>query len=347
MGDLWSLHIYKNLRDTNVIVRKNTLMVLTHLILNDMIKVRDSISEIALLLEDSHASISDLARLFFQELSKKGKNPIYNILPDTISRLSNNEQITDETFKYIMKFLLAFICRDKQKENLIEKLCNRYSSSTDLRSWRYISYCLSLLNYSDRLMRKVCDEELVKKYADKVYDDEIFSYFREIQAKCKKHVSLQYKETFDSWVAYIAQRHAEGKQDEATNERAMQNLNKKTKKQKRQKKKQTNSESDSNSNDEMDIDELLESDNESEDESESEQQVQRQRGRGRGRGSKAKKAKSARARGRGRGRGRGRAAKSSKREADATDSDEDDDDDDEEEESEQSIVEEESSTQSD
>merc|ERR1712129_544341 len=69
--DLWSLHIYKNLRDTNVIVRKNTLMVLTHLILNDMIKVRDSISEIALLLEDSHASISDLARLFFQELSKK------------------------------------------------------------------------------------------------------------------------------------------------------------------------------------------------------------------------------------------------------------------------------------
>eukprot|EP00488_Nonionellina_sp_1-RS-2012_P004018 TRINITY_DN893_c0_g1_i1.p1 TRINITY_DN893_c0_g1~~TRINITY_DN893_c0_g1_i1.p1 ORF type:complete len:185 (-),score=53.16 TRINITY_DN893_c0_g1_i1:220-774(-) len=73
--DQWSTYIYRNLRDNNVIVRKNTLMVLTHLILNDMIKVRDSIAEIALLLEDPVASISDLARLFFQELSKKRKNP--------------------------------------------------------------------------------------------------------------------------------------------------------------------------------------------------------------------------------------------------------------------------------
>ena len=52
-------------------MRKNTLVVLTHLILNDMIKVKGQISAMALCLEDSEQKIADLAKLFFHELSKK------------------------------------------------------------------------------------------------------------------------------------------------------------------------------------------------------------------------------------------------------------------------------------
>ena len=46
-------------------------MVLTHLILNDMVKVKGQISEMATCLEDKDNRISDLAKLFFLELSKK------------------------------------------------------------------------------------------------------------------------------------------------------------------------------------------------------------------------------------------------------------------------------------
>ena len=59
------------LRDESSHVRKNTLMVLTHLILNDMVKVKGQISEMATCLEDKDSRISDLAKLFFLELSKK------------------------------------------------------------------------------------------------------------------------------------------------------------------------------------------------------------------------------------------------------------------------------------
>lgn len=59
------------LRDESGHVRKNTLMVLTHLILNDMVKVKGQISEMATCLEDKDSRISDLAKLFFLELSKK------------------------------------------------------------------------------------------------------------------------------------------------------------------------------------------------------------------------------------------------------------------------------------
>ena len=50
----------------------SALMVLSHLILNDMIKVKGQISAIAICLEDGNASIAALARLFFHELSSKG-----------------------------------------------------------------------------------------------------------------------------------------------------------------------------------------------------------------------------------------------------------------------------------
>lgn len=52
-------------------VRKNAIMILTHLILNDMIKIRGQISAMALSLEDDDSSIKELSQVFFYELSLK------------------------------------------------------------------------------------------------------------------------------------------------------------------------------------------------------------------------------------------------------------------------------------
>jgi condensin complex subunit 1 len=73
--------LYKGLLDKNLVVKKNTLMVLTHLILNGMIKVKGQLGEMAKCLEDEEPRIADLAKLFFTELSTK-ENAIYNNLPD-------------------------------------------------------------------------------------------------------------------------------------------------------------------------------------------------------------------------------------------------------------------------
>jgi condensin complex subunit 1 len=76
-----SNELYKGLSDRDPVVKKNTLMVLTHLILNGMIKVKGQLGEMAKCLEDEDPRIADLARLFFSELSTKD-NAIYNNLPD-------------------------------------------------------------------------------------------------------------------------------------------------------------------------------------------------------------------------------------------------------------------------
>jgi condensin complex subunit 1 len=81
-----SHELYKGLSDQDLVVKKNTLMVLTHLILNGMVKVKGQLGEMAKCLEDDDERIADLAKLFFTELSTK-ENAIYNNLPDSESSL--------------------------------------------------------------------------------------------------------------------------------------------------------------------------------------------------------------------------------------------------------------------
>ena len=59
------------LRDESPQVRMNTMKIMTRLILNDMVKVKGQISEMATCLEDRDPRIAELAKSFFSELSKK------------------------------------------------------------------------------------------------------------------------------------------------------------------------------------------------------------------------------------------------------------------------------------
>jgi condensin complex subunit 1 len=177
----WTHHIYSRLRDPDARVRKNTLMVLTHLILNDMIKIKGQISEMALCLEDKEPRIADLARLFFHELSCKG-NTIYNVLPDAISGLSAAiKETSSDSFKNIMKYLFSFIEKDKQVDSLVEKLCHRFSMSNESKQWRDIAYCLTLLNYTEKSFKKLSD--LFKFYKDAIADETVYESLLAIATK--------------------------------------------------------------------------------------------------------------------------------------------------------------------
>lgn len=101
--------LYAGLTDRDMTVKKNTLMVLTHLILNGMIKVKGQLGEMAKCLEDDDNRMSDLAKLFFEELSTK-ENAIYNNLPDIISHLSVGKHAVDEEmYQRIMKYIFRYI----------------------------------------------------------------------------------------------------------------------------------------------------------------------------------------------------------------------------------------------
>ncbi|KAG0021464.1 Condensin complex subunit [Entomortierella chlamydospora] len=172
-------YLYKRLSDSDTAVKKNTLMVLTHLILNGMVKVKGQLGEMAICLVDEDARISDLARLFFTELTSKD-NAVYNNMPDIISHMSN-ARIDEDSYRKIMRFLFELI-KEKNMESMTEKLCQRFKNTDEPRGWRDIAFCLSMLPFkTEKSFKRLL--EGFPNYQDKVHEEQVFKYLSDIIAK--------------------------------------------------------------------------------------------------------------------------------------------------------------------
>ncbi|KAG9019943.1 Condensin complex subunit [Tulasnella sp. UAMH 9824] len=215
MIDENSDNLYRGLTDKDLNVKKNTLMVLTHLILNGMIKVKGQLGEMAKCLEDEDTRIADLAKLFFTELSTKD-NAIYNNLPDVISHLSVGEHAVDEeTFQSTMKYIFTFIEKEKQAESIVEKLCQRFRLTEEPRQWQDIAFCLSLLPFkSERSMKKLI--EGLPFYQDKLHNEVVYTRFSEILAKARSNKSTNKPDSELKEFEAILQEHRDkGAEDQA------------------------------------------------------------------------------------------------------------------------------------
>ncbi len=183
----WTEHVYRPLGDPDVSVRKTAMMVLTHLILNDMMKVKGHIAKMAARLEDEDERVSALASLFFHELAKKeykGTSPIYNLLPDMLSMLSQDTSLSNAQFQSVMQQLLQHIKKDKHGDALVEKLAQRFSTTEDVSHWRNIAFCIGQLPFSDKGVKKLIDAH--PAYKNALEDDETAGIILSIVAKVKK-----------------------------------------------------------------------------------------------------------------------------------------------------------------
>uniref|UniRef100_A0A8C7C9J2 Condensin complex subunit 1 n=1 Tax=Neovison vison TaxID=452646 RepID=A0A8C7C9J2_NEOVI len=206
--DPWTPHLYARLRDPAQQVRKTAGLVMTHLILKDMVKVKGQVSEMAVLLIDPAPQIAALAKNFFNELSHKG-NAIYNLLPDIISRLSDPEGgVEEEPFHTIMKQLLSYITKDKQTESLVEKLCQRFRTARTERQYRDLAYCVSQLPLTERGLRKMLDN--FDCFGDKLSDESIFSAFLSVVGKLRRGAKPEGKAIIDEFEQKLRVCHTRG-----------------------------------------------------------------------------------------------------------------------------------------
>ncbi|NWW48276.1 CND1 protein, partial [Pedionomus torquatus] len=188
----WTSHLYARLRDPCPSVRQTAALVMTHLILKDMVKVKGQVSEMATLLIDPEEAIVGVAQNFFNELSNKASgcsgsrdNAVYNLLPDIISRLSDpNCGVEEESFHIIMSHLFSYITKDKQTESLVEKLCQRFRTARTERQYRDLSHCLTLLTFSERGLHKLQDN--FDCFADKLQDPAVYSCFQSVLARFRR-----------------------------------------------------------------------------------------------------------------------------------------------------------------
>ncbi|XP_052575338.1 LOW QUALITY PROTEIN: condensin complex subunit 1 [Peromyscus californicus insignis] len=206
--DPWTPHLYARLRDPSQQVRRTAGLVMTHLILKDMVKVKGQVSEMAVLLIDPVPQIAALAKNFFNELSHKG-NAIYNLLPDIISRLSDPEVgVEEEPFHTVMKQLLSYITKDKQTESLVEKLCQRFRTARTERQYRDLAYCVSQLPLTERGLHKMLDH--FDCFGDKLLDASVFGSFLLVVGKLRRGAKPEGKAVIDEFEQKLRACHTRG-----------------------------------------------------------------------------------------------------------------------------------------
>lgn len=229
----YTSRIYSCLRDDSIRVRLHTLMVLTHLILNDMVKVKGQVCEIAMCLRDEEVRIRDMARLLFHELSKRSNNPIYNLLPEIVSRLSSMS-VKKEDFRAIMAFLLNFIKKERQVEMLVDKLCQRFPKSTSISQKANIAYCLANVKCNEKCIKILNDH--FNLYKDALFDEDVLKNFMSIALKSKKFAKPELKQAIEEWEEKLKQQSDTGLEDEEAKKKA-EKAKKRVQRRKNQKKK--------------------------------------------------------------------------------------------------------------
>lgn len=149
--------LYRRLSDRDTSVKRTCLMTLTFLILAGQVKVKGQLGEMAKCLEEDDRRIADLSRMFFTELATKD-NAVYNQFVDMFSILSADQELEEESFKKILKFLAGFIEKDKHAKQLAQKLAARLGRCDNERQWNDVAYALSLLQHKDEDIQKTVQE---------------------------------------------------------------------------------------------------------------------------------------------------------------------------------------------
>lgn len=182
--DPWSKYLFGVLEDKSSVVRQCTLAALSHLILNDMLKIKNDFSMLAKGICDNDRKVRELCRTLFQELSKKSHNPIYNLLPSTLNGLVR-DPMPESDFVSIVEFLMGFVNNERQNEMLVEKIAQRFPGLSEIELHRRFFKCMSMLDFSKE---KSCKKLIGtwKFWKHLLVDEQCYSSFQLILVKFEK-----------------------------------------------------------------------------------------------------------------------------------------------------------------
>ena len=174
---------FSKLRDPDTGVKRKAMLVLTHLVLNDMLKLKGQASDVLFCLLDPE--VRNLTSLFLEELYKKDATALFNVLPDALSKLIPSQELTYDQFKLIIDKVFAYVERERWMENLIDKLCQRMLSVKEGAIQLRISYCLNKLVSTEKTLKKLL-ENIAIWQAVVLQSAEVKGLFEDMRTKTAK-----------------------------------------------------------------------------------------------------------------------------------------------------------------
>mmetsp|Transcript_39307 Transcript_39307/g.54608 ORF Transcript_39307/g.54608 Transcript_39307/m.54608 type:complete len:243 (+) Transcript_39307:1-729(+) len=147
-------------------------------------KVKGHLADMVLCLHDQNPRIASLAHLFVDELARKPTNPVYNLLPDLLSSLSQDSEVSPQMFQDIMRELLRHIDKERQADSLLERLTGRFAGVDSVDQWRDVAFCMAQLPPSDKALKKLAEN--FKLFSHTLVDDQVADCFLQLCSKAKK-----------------------------------------------------------------------------------------------------------------------------------------------------------------
>ncbi|CAB3402414.1 unnamed protein product [Caenorhabditis bovis] len=162
--ELYAPNLYKMTRDADAATRESAILVLSHLMSNDMIQTRGALSEPARCLCDDVTAVQSIAASFFTDLNRRG-DVLINLIPEFALRLAcTGERLPFPQYKTIFSLLTSMV-RDKSRscmDSLTERICSKFAAlDATLGGYpdspMYLSHALSLFTLSDSGFYKLRD----------------------------------------------------------------------------------------------------------------------------------------------------------------------------------------------
>ena len=138
-------------------------------------------------------------------------------MPDLISSLGKQENLSYEHFQYIIKYIMSFIMKDKQHLELVKKLCDRFTmNEQNEKEWEYTAYCLSLLSYNQNSLEKLI--ESAKTFGNKLHLDGVKQPFLNLCTRLRKFAKPEMKTKIEELEKIILHEGGENEMEEEKKE---------------------------------------------------------------------------------------------------------------------------------
>ncbi|KAF1762137.1 hypothetical protein GCK72_010399 [Caenorhabditis remanei] len=159
--ELYAPSLFRMSQDESPLARESTILVLSHLMSNDMIQTRGVLSEPARCISDSVRSVREAAESFFRELNQRS-DTIIQLLPEFLYRLSSKtERLPMKAYKIVFEFLIQLL-KEKSKsssDTMIDRVCLKFSNidMNDTEAPKYLLIALSKFAQSDGGLTRLQD----------------------------------------------------------------------------------------------------------------------------------------------------------------------------------------------
>ncbi|CAL2036496.1 unnamed protein product [Caenorhabditis brenneri] len=159
--ELYAPSLFRMSSDKSPLVRESTVLVLSHLMSNDMIQTRGILSEPARLICDEDRHVKEAAQSFFRDLNARSETLI-QLLPEFVFRFASpSERMPYMKYKLVFEFISALL-KEKNKtstDSMIDRVCMKFANidMTDTEAPKYLLIALIKFSAHDGGLHRLQD----------------------------------------------------------------------------------------------------------------------------------------------------------------------------------------------